>query len=167
MPKDVKELFKTIETFQQNVLSIQIEYQLGDKHDGDYMFSFLQKANVRLMVNLTRILFHSSFFQINEDNCTSITMLLHTLDQILFQESRKSGVTQNKCPEGIGLRAIQTFLTVVFSSKVFPHLRERVKTSYKVYIEREPQKLTKDNDIARPEANAKRINFWCFSPVFA
>lgn len=92
-------------------------------------------------------------------------MILRTLDQILFEESRKKQVAQNKCPDGIGIRSIRNFLTVVFSNSA-PHLQERVKTCYKVYIEHEPAVLTRNNDTERPEVNAKRINFWCFSPVF-
>lgn len=91
-----------------------------------------------------------------------------------MNESRKlslvteNGVILQKCPNGTGLRAILTFLRIVFSSSA-PHLRDRVKQCYIVYIEREKEKKTIVNGVAtteKPHPKAKIVNFWCFSAAF-
>lgn len=76
--------------------------------------------------------------------------------------------TAKNCPEGKGLRAISSFLRIVFSNSS-PQLRAAVNRCYKVFIEKEPDKLTYvDGGTVTDKAqyNAKKINLWCFSAAF-
>lgn len=85
--------------------------------------------------------------------------------QILITEL---GTVEQKCPNGTGLRALSSFLRVVFSSSA-PHLRDRVNRCYKIYIEREQEKQTVVDgsaNIEKPHPKAKIINVWCFSAAF-
>lgn len=99
---------------------------------------------------------------------------LHQLIGALVNVSRKqllvteNGIVVQKCPSGIGLRAISSFLRVVFSSSA-PHLRDRVNRCYKIFIEREPDKQTIVDGVEtteKPHPKAKIINVWCFSAAF-
>lgn len=112
-------------------------------------------------------------FQITESNHGIILKYLHNLIGALVNASRNAVVTENgvvlqKCPEGIGLRSLLSFLRVAFSSSA-PHLRDRVIRSYKIYIEREADKNTTLDGatiVEKSHPRAKIINVWCFSPAF-
>lgn len=108
--------------------------------------------------------------------------VLQKLIGILVVESQKrslitengAGVIQSSsskknCPSGIGLRALSSFLRIVFSCSA-PQLRDRVNRCYKIYIEREPNKLANNvngsQTVERSHQKAKIINVWCFSAAF-
>lgn len=86
---------------------------------------------------------------------------MNTLIKILFEQSKENTMNAPNCPDGIGLRAIMDFFSVVFSNSA-PDLRARVKSCYKIHIEREQEEQTSKvkND------NSKKVKFWCFSAAF-
>lgn len=77
-------------------------------------------------------------------------------------------LTDDVRPTGIGLKALMKFLLVVFSSSA-KHLRPRVEHCYKVFIEYEAEKETKQRLYGMfnvRDETKKTIHFWCFSPAF-
>lgn len=112
--------------------------------------------------------------QITDDNHESIIEILSKLISALVNSSRKKLVVTNdgtvaqKGPSGYGLRALSSFLRVVFSSSA-PDLKDEVNKCYKVHIEPEPDKKSVVNGVLtfeKPHPNAKRINFLCLSAKF-
>lgn len=78
------------------------------------------------------------------------------------------GFVAQKGPSGYGLRALSSFLRVVFSSSA-PDLKDEVNKCYKVHIEPEQDKKIVGHGVLtteKPHPNAKRINFLCLSAKF-
>ncbi|XP_055298263.1 regulator of telomere elongation helicase 1 homolog isoform X2 [Sitodiplosis mosellana] len=156
--KDKAALAELIQKLETEIFKIQMKSGSigGDSYDGNFIFELLKKV------------------QINESNHETILDHLHGLIGTLVNASRnqilvtESGYVSQKCPSGIGLRALSSFLRVVFSSSA-PHLRDRVIRCYKIYIEREPDKKTTVYGVTTVEKahpKAKIINVWCFSAAF-
>lgn len=55
--RNVQSLLKMIETLHSEMLNIRITSPIGgDKYGGDFMFSLLEKVEVRFMVSIMRFL---------------------------------------------------------------------------------------------------------------
>lgn len=95
-------------------------------------------------------------------------MMIEKMIEILF-DNRDHGA-----PAGVGLNAVLGFLQIIFTSAA-SHLKDRIDSYYRVYIENETCSQSQIDDESDPpegpkgpavEESRKTVNFWCFSPAF-
>ncbi|XP_050576329.1 regulator of telomere elongation helicase 1 homolog [Bombus affinis] len=121
----------------------------GDTFPGGYIFELLGKAQ-----------------------------LTHGREQLVIEKLEKIAfylTTTSTSPftrKGHALQKFSDLLKTVFSSGNSPRYREKIKQCYKVYIQLEEQKKTKQNEVWETKKILKKnegkvISYWCFSPGFS
>lgn len=92
--------------------------------------------------------------------------LIEQLIEVLFESK------EDKAPEGVGLKSMANFLKVAYTSSA-SHLKDRIDSFYRVFLENEPTTATQkddaedaDDDDQKLKGTRKIVNFWCFSPAF-
>lgn len=112
-----------------------------------------------------------------DKNNKYIQQLTHGREQLVVEKLEKIAfylTTTSTSPftrKGHALQKFSDLLKTVFSSGNNPRYREKIKQCYKVYIQLEEQKKTKQNEIWETKKILKKneskvISYWCFSPGF-
>lgn len=107
--------------------------------------------------------------------CTQ--QLTHGKEQFVIEKLEKIAfylTTTSISPftrKGNALQKFSDLLKTVFSNGNSIRYREKIKECYKVYIQLEEQKKTKQNEVWEKKKvplknESKVISYWCFSPGF-
>lgn len=168
LKKKLLDLEQTIDEIKLPNLAIG-----GETFTGGYIFSLLEKVNVRKPEMELEPELIVGIFQITQRNVEIDIKLLDTLVTYLATGGEAAGSVFRR---GTGLQYIHEFLQIVFASSA-ADLRARMDRCYKVYIEPEPQKPVRANKpnesgwiqskaMTKTKSIGKSVSFWCFSPGF-